>query len=161
MIKLYCEGRGVALPDMHYFLTSRRACAVPALENDEDIKELIGQKYQGTFSNLLTERFGLSLHDGDTDKDFDYDTKPEEIMTALEPYKTEIFAKAKEEKALAKKRARTLKILQANAKEADKDRKKLERFKARYEKKKAREDARAAKKAAPDEAAFESGVTGE
>ena len=70
-------------------------------------------------------------------------------------------AKAKEEKALAKKRARTLKILQANAKEADKDQKKLERFKARYEKKKAREDARAAKKAAPDEAAFESGVTGE
>ena len=98
MIKLYCESRGIALPDIHYFLTSRRACAVPALENDEDIKELIGQKYQGTFSNLLTERFGLTLHADDSDKDFDYDTKPEEIMTALEPYKAEIFAKAKEEK---------------------------------------------------------------
>ena len=70
-------------------------------------------------------------------------------------------AKAKEEKAMARKRAKTLKILQANAREAEKDQKKLERFKVRFEKKKAREDAKNAKKAAPDEAAFESGVTGE
>ena len=62
---------------------------------------------------------------------------------------------------MARKRAKTLKILQANAREVEKDQKKLERFKARFEKKKAREDAKNAKKAAPDEAAFESGVTGE
>ena len=98
LINSYCQGAGVDLPDMEYFLTSRRACAVPALENDEDIRELISQKYRGTFSNLLLERFGISLHDGDEDKSIDYDTKPEEIMGLLEDYKSEILAQAHTEK---------------------------------------------------------------
>ena len=98
LIRGYCQGKGIEVPDIHYFLTSRRACAVPALENDEDIRELVAQKYQGTFSNLLAERFGLELHSDDTERDFDYNTKPEELMEALAPYKEEIFAKAKLEK---------------------------------------------------------------
>ncbi len=98
MIGSYCSVRAIETPDIHYFLASRRACAVPALENDEDIRELILQKYQGTFSNLLVERFGLELHEGEEDKDLDYETKPEELMALLEPYKQEIFAKASEEK---------------------------------------------------------------
>ncbi|QFJ56110.1 rhamnan synthesis F family protein [Pseudobutyrivibrio xylanivorans] len=98
LIKGYCQAKGQQVPDIHYFLTSRRACAVPALENDEDIRELIKQKYQGSFSNLLWERFGLTIHDGDEDREFDYETKPETIMEALAPYKNEIFVKAKAEK---------------------------------------------------------------
>ena len=67
MLKDYCKNRAVEMPVAHYFLTSRRAVAVPALENDEDIRELLRQKYQGSFSNLLDERFGISIHDGEED----------------------------------------------------------------------------------------------
>ena len=74
---------------------------------------------------------------------------------------SEVKVKAEAAAVYEKSEDSSAKTSVANAKEADKDQKKLERFKARYEKKKAREDARAAKKAAPDEAAFESGVTGE
>lgn len=98
LIRGYCQGKGIQVPDIHYFLTSRRACAVPALENDEDIRELVSQKYQGSFSNLLKERFGLELHTDDVDRQFDYEIKPEELMEALAPYKKEIFAKAAVEK---------------------------------------------------------------
>ncbi len=98
LIRGYCQGKGIEVPDIHYFLTSRRACAVPALENDEDIRELISQKYQGSFSNLLVERFGLKLHADDADREFDYETKLEELMAALELYKDENFDRAKKEK---------------------------------------------------------------
>ncbi|MCR5581541.1 MAG: hypothetical protein K6F66_08115, partial [Pseudobutyrivibrio sp.] len=98
MIKEYCSQRGIDTPDMHYFLTSRRACALPALENDEDIRELLLQKYQGTFSNLLAERFGVELHADDEDRDLDYETSPDELMAMIEPYKTEIFEKGRVEK---------------------------------------------------------------
>ena len=98
MIESYCSVRGIEIPDVHYFLASRRACAVSALENDEDIRELITQKYQGSFSNLLSERFGVELHEDDEDRQLDYNSKPEEIMELLAPYKEEIFAKASKEK---------------------------------------------------------------
>ena len=98
LIKEYCNQKGEALPDIHYFLTSRRACAVPALENDEDIRELLSQKYQGSFSNLLNERFGIELHEDDEDRQFDYETDTDELMKAIQPYKEEIFERSKTEK---------------------------------------------------------------
>ena len=98
LITEYCKGQGIEKPDMHYFLTSRRACAVPALENDEDIKELLSQKYQGSLSNLLEERFGISLHEGEDDVDIDYETSKEVLMQLIEPYKDEIYARGKAEK---------------------------------------------------------------
>ena len=52
-------------------------------------------------------------------------------------------AKAKEEKALKKRRAKTLKTLQAMEKRKDKEERLLERYKARYAKQKARKDAKA------------------
>ena len=55
-------------------------------------------------------------------------------------------AKAKEEKALKKKRQRTLKTLKAMEKRRAKEERMLERYKARYEKQKAREAARKAGK---------------
>lgn len=55
-------------------------------------------------------------------------------------------AKAKEEKALKKKRQRTLKTLKAMAKRRAKEERMLERYKARYEKQKARKAARKAGK---------------
>lgn len=55
-------------------------------------------------------------------------------------------AKAKEEKALKKKRQRTLKTLKAMEKRRAKEEKMLERYKARYEKQKARKAARKAGK---------------
>lgn len=98
LIKAYCQARGEETPDIRYFLASRRACAVPALENDEDLKELISQKYEGSFSNLLNERLGLELHDGDEDIAIDYSTKPETIMEHLAPYKEELLDEAAKEK---------------------------------------------------------------
>lgn len=98
MIKDYCELRQVQTPDIRYFLTSRRACAVPALENDEDIRELLGQKYQGSFSNLLEERFGIAIHEDGEDKQLDYETSADDLMEMIQPYKDEIFAKGKQEK---------------------------------------------------------------
>ena len=55
-------------------------------------------------------------------------------------------AKAKEEKALKKKRQRTLKTLKAMEKRRAKEERMLERYKARYEKQKARKSARKAGK---------------
>ena len=55
-------------------------------------------------------------------------------------------AKAKEEKALKKKRQRTLKTLKAMVKRRAKEERMLERYKARYEKQKARKAARKAGK---------------
>lgn len=55
-------------------------------------------------------------------------------------------AKAKEEKALKKKRQRTLKTLKAMEKRRAKEERMLERYKARYEKQKARKTARKAGK---------------
>lgn len=55
-------------------------------------------------------------------------------------------AKAKEEKALKKKRQRTLKTLKAMEKRRAKEERMLERYKARYEKQKARKAARKASK---------------
>ncbi len=98
LFNIYCKGRGIGTPDIKYFLTSRRACAVPALENDEDLKELLSQKYQGSFSNLLTERLGLSLHDDDKDYEIDYSTSADSIMEMMAAYKDELRANTTKEK---------------------------------------------------------------
>ncbi len=55
-------------------------------------------------------------------------------------------AKAKEEKALKKKRQKTLKTLKSMEKRRQKEERILERYKARYEKQKAKQDAKAARK---------------
>jgi len=98
LIRRYCEGRGIEVPDMVYFLTSRRAVSVAALENDEDIRDLASQKYKGTFSNFLNERFGVKLHDNQEDLELDYDELPDDLMTKLAEYKDEILERAKKEK---------------------------------------------------------------
>ena len=98
MFKDYCKNRGKEMPVANYFLTSRRAVAVPALETEEDIRELLLQKYMGSFSNLLEERFGISLHEDDQDVQIDYATSQDEMMRIIAPYKDEILAKAKVEK---------------------------------------------------------------
>ncbi|MCR4693914.1 MAG: hypothetical protein K5773_01140 [Pseudobutyrivibrio sp.] len=98
LFKAYCSARGEDLPDIKYFLASRRACAVPALENDEDLKELLSQKYQGSFSNLLKERLGLEIHEDDPDFDINYQTEIDTIMDRLKPYSEELAANAKAEK---------------------------------------------------------------
>ncbi len=98
MLKDYCKNRSVEMPVAHYFLTSRRAVAVPALENDEDIRELLRQKYLGSFSNLLDERFGISLHEGQEDVQITYETSQDELMNLIADYREEILAKAAVEK---------------------------------------------------------------
>ncbi len=98
LIKAYCGGKEIAEPDMAYFLTSRRACSVAALESEEDIRELASQKYRGAFSNFLSERFGVELHGDEEDTHFDYDELPEEVMERLAVYKDEILEHAAKEK---------------------------------------------------------------
>ena len=99
MIKVYCQAAGIKAPEAYYFLTSRRAVAVAALDNEEDLRELVCQKYQGTFSNLLKERLGVEKKSGEPDYDIDYDTSSDDLMAWIEPYRQEIFARALAEKA--------------------------------------------------------------
>ena len=98
MIRAYCGTRDIELPDIKYFLTSRRAVSVAALESDEDIRELASQKYRGTFSNFLKERFGIECHEDEEDNFLSYDELPEDLMDRLMSYKDEILDKAKKEK---------------------------------------------------------------
>ncbi len=98
LIKAYCNNRGIAEPDMTYFLTSRRAVSVASLETDEDIRELASQKYKGTFSTFLRERFGVALHPEDEDVHLEYTELPEDLMEKLASYIDEILEHAAAEK---------------------------------------------------------------
>lgn len=98
LIDIYCKAKGCPKPDASYFLTSRRAVTVPAITGREDLQELLSQKYQGTFSNLLKERLGLSLHPGDEDLLIDYDTPLDKLMELMQPYEKELKAQVKKEK---------------------------------------------------------------
>ncbi len=98
LIEVYCKARGCDRPDAAYFLTSRRAVAVPAITGIEDLQELLGQKYQGTFSNLLKERLGLTIHAQEEDILIDYDTPLDKLMELMKPYEKELKAQVKKEK---------------------------------------------------------------
>ncbi len=53
----HCE----ALPKAKYFYTSRRCAAVASIENEQDIKVIAGQMYQGSKENFLEKRFGIRV----------------------------------------------------------------------------------------------------
>lgn len=46
----------------YYFLTSRRAASVPAIQTSKDIDDLLNIEYSGKLLSLLQERFGILAH---------------------------------------------------------------------------------------------------
>ncbi len=44
-----------------YFLTSRRSASVAAIENENDIKDILSIYYKGSFKNLMYARFGVEI----------------------------------------------------------------------------------------------------
>lgn len=53
-----------------YLLASRRAVSIPSINNLEDIYEILGSNFTGSFSNLLKTRYGLSQNIIDENDDY-------------------------------------------------------------------------------------------
>ncbi len=98
ILKCFTNAKDVKGLDSKYFLCSRRAVSVPAIADDEDLEELLSQKYEGSFSNLLQERLGLTKHEGDVEYQIDYSFDIKRLMELVTPYKDELFANAAKEK---------------------------------------------------------------
>ena len=81
-----------------YFLTSRRSISVPAIENINDIRGILEQNYDGTFSNLLKARLGLDVNDDFKNIHIIMPRDIEKVMKMVEPHLNDIFEKANAEK---------------------------------------------------------------
>ena len=87
-----------SINDHVYFLTSRRAASLAAVADDQDIEHIAMQYYQGSFSNLLMERFGLELHTDEEDFDIVEPHENSWLMERLIPYIDEIKTAVAREK---------------------------------------------------------------
>lgn len=81
-----------------YFLASRRATSVPTIKNKEDIKSILETQYDGTLSNLLQSRLGISLPDEIPDTNIKMGKNLETVLNLLNPYEKNIFSTAQQEK---------------------------------------------------------------
>lgn len=59
-IKIYEIVAGDSAKPHQYLLASRRAVSVAAIRSEEDIKEIVRRKYDGSLHNLLVSRLGVS-----------------------------------------------------------------------------------------------------
>lgn len=82
-----------------YFLTSRRAVTLAAVNNEQDLRELLGQYYVGSLSNCLRERIGIELRVKEEDRYIELPRQLDELMSYLQPYKEEIIECVSNEKA--------------------------------------------------------------
>ena len=98
LIKAYAGPNPKEKLDAVYFLTSRRASGLPTIENEEDLREVAYERYEGSLSNLLKARLGLEFKKGEVDLVFHEDTPFESLQKALEPYRDELAEKIKKEK---------------------------------------------------------------
>lgn len=81
-----------------YLLASRRAVSVAAIRSEEDIRSILEQHYNGSFSNLLKERLGTDMYDDLSEKTLSMPEDLNEVMAALRPHFDDIFAAAKKER---------------------------------------------------------------
>ena len=97
------------LPEGIYFKTSRRMATVPAIFNEEDIYESIKLKgplgvgihrFNGTFEQLLNNRFGVKIDDSDKNKNKHIDTTHglAEAHNCLKRYIDKILKNSSEER---------------------------------------------------------------
>ena len=95
------------LPEGIYFKTSRRMATVPALFNEEDIYESLKlrgplgvHRFNGTFEQLLNNRFGVEIDDSDENRNKHINTRNGLAVAhrCLERYKDKILQNSKEER---------------------------------------------------------------
>jgi len=55
----YCKESNCKPCGSTYFLASRRAVSMATVQNETDVEEILEQDYQGSFQNLLWQRFGV------------------------------------------------------------------------------------------------------
>lgn len=80
--------------DQCYFMSSRRASSVAAIQTYEDITRILEPQFEGKLSWLMKSRFGLELPTEVNDRDIflpqDFDT----VIETIRPYQDEIIAQA-------------------------------------------------------------------
>ena len=95
------------LPEGIYFKTSRRMATVPALFNEEDIYESLKlrgplgvHRFNGTFEQLLNNRFGVEIDDSDENRNEHINTRNGLAVArkCLEKYKEKILQNSSEER---------------------------------------------------------------
>lgn len=81
-----------------YFLASRRANSIAAVQTAEDIENILEPNYVGRLSGLLVERLGMELPEEVPDQDVMTQVDLRRIMNLLEPYIPEILKQAMKER---------------------------------------------------------------
>lgn len=81
-----------------YFLSSRRAVSVPAIEDSKDILEIIKQNYKGGLINLIKERLGVDLSTKILDLNISMPDNLDYVMKIIDPYVNDILINAQKEK---------------------------------------------------------------
>lgn len=95
VMKEHCEG----MEDIsaHYVYTSRRAILVASIKNEDDIKEALNVFYEGKFSKLMKNRFGIdNIQGGDEEVVLPSDAV--RIYERVKVYLKEILSKAQFER---------------------------------------------------------------
>ncbi|MGN0143723.1 MAG: rhamnan synthesis F family protein, partial [Clostridium sp.] len=93
----FIETVGKESADGIYFLASRRAATVAAIENEGDVRDIIKQYYEGELSNLLRARLGIDLYENIDECRISMPADEEKVMKILKPHMDEIMKNAKKE----------------------------------------------------------------
>ena len=56
-------------PNGIYFMISRRLAAIAAIENEEDLLEVVRLPYNGTFAQYMHVRFGIEVPASDQNRE--------------------------------------------------------------------------------------------
>lgn len=97
---IFVEKTGCEKSGSEYFLTSRRSISVPAIESVQDIRGILDQYYEGSFSNLMKSRLGINIADyfSNCDTHIVMGRDLDKVMGIIEPCIDDILKKAKDEK---------------------------------------------------------------
>ncbi len=99
LIKLRLSLKNIA--EGIYFITSRRMATVPAIFNNDDIlHSFYVHRFYGIFSDLLSERFGISIKRGDKNSNKFIDTRNnlDDVNKFISEYKADIISNARIER---------------------------------------------------------------
>uniref|UniRef100_N2ARV5 Methyltransferase domain-containing protein n=1 Tax=Eubacterium plexicaudatum ASF492 TaxID=1235802 RepID=N2ARV5_9FIRM len=98
LYELYCTKMGI-LPCKHiYFLTSRRAASMAAIQDKKDMDEVISQDYKGNLKNFFRQRFGIAAENAMEGLQITIPEDIEIVNAAAVLYTDEILQKSREEK---------------------------------------------------------------
>lgn len=103
LYETYCNEMKKDNSDSIYFLTSRRAVSVAAINDEKDIREILTQYYKGTCTNLIDARLGYKLPIEFNDQMVQMPNDIDVVMDMLSPYINDIIIQANKEKDMYKK----------------------------------------------------------